>query len=147
MSTLCYLQVPQWLSNTVCQADIIVNMPNPTRSLSNHIDMQTHASSAFDYYVTLTFDLLPKSQYMPSDCHTLYAYQVWCWWLQPFFFQSTDTGRYTDTQNDGPSHASVGTPTWVITSGSAMAEGPRDALVSRNSATTKHPTRQATCAF
>jgi len=33
------------------------------------------------------------------------------------------------------------------TSGSAMAEGPRDALVSRNSATTKHPTRQATCAF
>ena len=25
------------------------------------------------------------------------------------------------------------------TSGSAMAEGPRDALVSRNSATTKHP--------
>ena len=34
-----------------------------------------------------------------------------------------------------------------LTSGSAMAEGPRDALVSRNSATTKHPTRQATCAF
>ena len=27
----------------------------------------------------------------------------------------------------------------VSTSGSAMAEGPRDALVSRNSATTKHP--------
>jgi len=27
----------------------------------------------------------------------------------------------------------------IITSGSAMAEGPRDALVSRNSATTKHP--------
>jgi len=26
-----------------------------------------------------------------------------------------------------------------VTSGSAMAEGPRDALVSRNSATTKHP--------
>jgi len=26
-----------------------------------------------------------------------------------------------------------------LTSGSAMAEGPRDALVSRNSATTKHP--------
>ena len=25
------------------------------------------------------------------------------------------------------------------TNGSAMAEGPRDALVSRNSATTKHP--------
>jgi len=33
------------------------------------------------------------------------------------------------------------------TSGSAMAEGPRDAHVSRNSAITKHPTRQATCAF
>jgi len=27
----------------------------------------------------------------------------------------------------------------AITSGSAMAEGPRDALVSINSATTKHP--------
>ena len=27
----------------------------------------------------------------------------------------------------------------LITSGSAMAEGPRNALVSRNSATTKHP--------
>ena len=27
----------------------------------------------------------------------------------------------------------------VYTSGSAVAEGPRDALVSRNSATTKHP--------
>ena len=27
----------------------------------------------------------------------------------------------------------------VLTSGSAMAEGPRDALVSRNSATTKYP--------
>jgi len=27
----------------------------------------------------------------------------------------------------------------IQTSGSAMAEGPRDALVSRNSATTKHP--------
>ena len=30
-----------------------------------------------------------------------------------------------------------------ITSGSAMAEGPRDALVSRNSATTKYPYRMA----
>ena len=29
--------------------------------------------------------------------------------------------------------------TFDVTSGSAMAEGPRDALVSRNSATTKHP--------
>jgi len=29
--------------------------------------------------------------------------------------------------------------TQCLTSGSAMAEGPRDALVSRNSATTKHP--------
>ena len=29
------------------------------------------------------------------------------------------------------------------TSGSAMAEGPRDALVSRNSATTKYPYRMA----
>ena len=27
----------------------------------------------------------------------------------------------------------------IFTSGSAMAEGPRDALVSWNSATTKHP--------
>ena len=31
----------------------------------------------------------------------------------------------------------------MITSGSAMAEGPRDALVSRNSATTKYPYRMA----
>jgi len=31
----------------------------------------------------------------------------------------------------------------VHTSGSAMAEGPRDALVSRNSATTKYPYRMA----
>ena len=31
----------------------------------------------------------------------------------------------------------------VSTSGSAMAEGPRDALVSRNSATTKYPYRMA----
>ena len=30
-----------------------------------------------------------------------------------------------------------------FTSGSAMAEGPRDALVSRNSATTKYPYRMA----
>ena len=30
-----------------------------------------------------------------------------------------------------------------VTSGSAMAEGPRDALVSRNSATTKYPYRMA----
>ena len=30
-----------------------------------------------------------------------------------------------------------------LTSGSAMAEGPRDALVSRNSATTKYPYRMA----
>jgi len=29
--------------------------------------------------------------------------------------------------------------TGILTSGSAMAEGRRDALVSRNSATTKHP--------
>jgi len=29
--------------------------------------------------------------------------------------------------------------TLTHTRGSAMAEGPRDALVSRNSATTKHP--------
>jgi len=28
---------------------------------------------------------------------------------------------------------------YCITKGSAMAEGPRDVLVSRNSATTKHP--------
>jgi len=27
----------------------------------------------------------------------------------------------------------------IVTRGSAMAEGPRDALISRNSATTKHP--------
>ena len=32
---------------------------------------------------------------------------------------------------------------YIITSGSAMAEGPRDALVSRNSATTKYPYRMA----
>ena len=31
----------------------------------------------------------------------------------------------------------------LFTSGSAMAEGPRDALVSRNSATTKYPYRMA----
>ena len=31
----------------------------------------------------------------------------------------------------------------IPTSGSAMAEGPRDALVSRNSATTKYPYRMA----
>jgi len=30
---------------------------------------------------------------------------------------------------------------YCVTSGSAMAEGPRDALVSRNSATTKYPYR------
>ena len=30
-------------------------------------------------------------------------------------------------------------PECTKTSGSAMAKGPRDALVSRNSATTKHP--------
>jgi len=33
--------------------------------------------------------------------------------------------------------------TFDITSGSAMAEGPRDALVSKNSATTKYPYRMA----
>ena len=32
---------------------------------------------------------------------------------------------------------------YCITSSSAMAEGPRDALVSRNSATTKYPYRMA----
>ena len=32
---------------------------------------------------------------------------------------------------------------YCITSGSAMAEGPRDALVSRNSATTKYPHHMA----
>jgi len=32
---------------------------------------------------------------------------------------------------------------YLPTSGSAMAEGPRDALVSRNSATTKYPYRMA----
>ena len=31
----------------------------------------------------------------------------------------------------------------IKTSGSAMAEGPRDAFVSRNSATTKYPYRMA----
>ena len=36
-------------------------------------------------------------------------------------------------------------PSW--TSGSAMAEGPRDALVSRNSATTKYPYRMALFAW
>ena len=38
------------------------------------------------------------------------------------------------------------TPTLLaleFTSGSAMAEGPRDALISRNSATTKYPYRVA----
>jgi len=34
-----------------------------------------------------------------------------------------------------------------LTSGSAMAEGPRDALVSRNSATTKYPYRMALFAW
>ena len=34
-------------------------------------------------------------------------------------------------------------PDQIKTSGSAMAEGPRDALVSRNSATTKYPYRMA----
>jgi len=33
--------------------------------------------------------------------------------------------------------------TAIITSRSAMAEGPRDALISRNSATTKYPYRMA----
>jgi len=39
---------------------------------------------------------------------------------------------------------SIGRPLYEdYTSGSAMAEGPRDALVSRNSATTKYPYRMA----
>jgi len=33
----------------------------------------TSVGIAFDNRVTLTFDLWPQSQRMPSDC------QVWCW--------------------------------------------------------------------
>jgi len=40
-------------------------------------------------------------------------------------------------------HGSYGHSIFSLTSGSAMAEGPRDALVSRNSATTKYPYRMA----
>jgi len=42
-------------------------------------------------------------------------------------------------QKGTPLHKSGSFEPLSVTSGSAMAEGPRDAVVSRNSVTTKHP--------
>jgi len=45
-------------------------------NLSSHIDLHTHAGSAFDNCVTLTFDLLTPESIYAVHCHTMYVYEV-----------------------------------------------------------------------
>jgi len=47
-------------------------------NLSSPVYMQTHAGSAYDNCITLTYDLLTSDQCMPSNCYAQYVHQVRC---------------------------------------------------------------------
>ena len=48
-------------------------------NLNSRIDMHTHAGSALDNCVTLTFDLLTSGAvHAERLTRTIYVYQLWC---------------------------------------------------------------------
>jgi len=72
--------------------------------MCSRIDMQTHAGRLGLWFDLWPFDLRVSASCMPRSCRGLF-YRLWCWYVNPFSFESADsqTDRQTeDTERPTP---------------------------------------------